>query len=60
MPIQKATAEAKSNIAFIKWTISKLPAHYADHAVGDWNAKPRIRNEYRYRHDDLRYRKSHA
>jgi hypothetical protein len=27
---QKATAEAKSNIAFIKWAIGKHLAHYID------------------------------
>jgi hypothetical protein len=32
---QKATAEAKSNIAFIKWTIRKHPAHYIYHSIGD-------------------------
>jgi hypothetical protein len=32
---EKATAEAKSNLAFIKWTISKHLAHHIDRATGD-------------------------
>jgi len=45
MPSQKATALANANIAFIKWTISKHPAHYIDCTTGDWDRKPRLQCE---------------
>ena len=58
--IQTATAEAKSNIALIKWTMRQHLAHYLDRAAGDWKGKPRHRDEYRRCYDDLRNQIAHA
>ncbi|CAG0940173.1 hypothetical protein ANRL1_00092 [Anaerolineae bacterium] len=34
--LQKATAEAKSNIAFIKWTIRQQAPAHVDSSAGDY------------------------